>query len=122
MLGETYNFFIVKPLWNLYLDSPSIGSFGGWNGKTESDICTTITGVPSLHWDTTGGDECKNLIIRRFNSFISTAANVLYFTIIIVLVIDGVSMVRWSVRYTFYTRFLYGDAHYGTLQDKNSKI
>lgn len=121
-LRAAYNFLILKPLWSLYLDSPSVGSFGGWYGKTESDICATITGVPTIHWDTTGEDECRNLIVRRFESSVSTVANLFYFVAIITLVIDFFSLLRWALRYAFYTCFLDDGVSNGTLSNKNSNI
>ena len=123
-LASSYNFLIMKPLWKLYLDSPSLGFFGGWYGKTESDICTTITGVPAIHWETTGDEECRNLIIRRFDSFISTGTNALHLLLIFTVLMDFVAMVRWTIKYTFCTRFLSvadGDVWDRTLWNKNSK-
>ena len=98
-IRSVYTFFVSNPLWNLYLESPSIGGFGGWQGKDQSIICSTLTDVPAIHWEMIGKEQCTELIAKRFHSLVVTLCYGGYFLILI----DFAFMLRSMVWRSFFS-------------------
>ena len=55
---------VLEPIRNLYMHLPYIG----WDGKFNSQICSTMTGIPEKHWVLEGNEECQHMIERSFSS------------------------------------------------------
>lgn len=78
---RTFLYLIIElPLMAVYLEGPSVGQFGGWDGRPFYDICATLTNVPSSHW-IVSRESCELLIFQRFESFLL----LIYFMIYLIL-------------------------------------
>ena len=60
---------VSHPLSYLYLNGPSVGGYGFWEGQTPSDICAYFTHVGAYHWDK-NPTECQSLIDRHVHAFV----------------------------------------------------
>lgn len=68
-----------RPMHTLYMHAPAFMQFGGWAGATLSDICASLTGMPSDFWAMHQRD-CEILVHGRFESFrhtLEAAAHIL---------------------------------------------
>ena len=52
------------PMYNIFLHLPYLG----WDGKTDSQICSAMTGIEERHWIFEGLNECSKMIERSFCS------------------------------------------------------
>merc|ERR1711966_291987 len=68
---------VMDPLYTLYINGPSIHSWGFWGARENSDICTSISSVPSDFWALHETD-CELLIQSRFQGFYLTVAILAY--------------------------------------------
>lgn len=89
--------FIIEPLWNLYIDAPSIAGVGGWGGKDPADICAELTTVTSRHWAFAGGDECSRFIDKKFESHLSVGVSVLRLVCFCMLMYECYSICRIKI-------------------------
>ena len=69
---------ILDPLRWLYVNAPSLGGVGGHEGADPAEVCTRLTGVPSVHWSHAGAASCELLIDRKVRSLATTLLVVLY--------------------------------------------
>lgn len=96
---DIYEYFVICPLFTLYIHGPSLGQFGFWHGKTESQICAHLTSQSEVMW-LNQVEACSELIQKRFNSSIRSIEVLLYFFVLMrVLLLSN--RVMW---YTFVQR------------------
>ena len=88
-LFSTFLAYVLdQPLFELYMNGPSLGGYGFHEGRERYTICTEMTGVPERHWIQTPAD-CDILIMRKFNAMVVT----LHFFIYVVTIMG----VFWSM-------------------------
>ena len=75
----------------LYRNAPSIGSIGGWDGFSLSQICARLTNQSEIFWEA-HVYECEDLVKSRFSSFAITGQIVLYFILMFRLLNFGISL------------------------------
>lgn len=74
---------ILRPLRNLYFDGPTILGVGFWEKLPQKDICSRLTGVSATFWDKADASkECKDLVSRKFDTFIVGAFTVGYIWVV----------------------------------------
>jgi hypothetical protein len=115
-ITESFRYVLYYPLQTLYLNGPNFGHFGFWNGKSNSDICSQLTNVPSFSWESSYvlQNECSVLIKKNFNSFYITIIFIVYFYIML-----NVYNYYWY-RYFYWKPFL-KDLQFYVLKKKKLK-
>lgn len=78
MLWDLYDFLIVRPLQNLYLNGPEVFGVGFWQGKKTSEICHSVTSYTEVFWKK-NTDQCAEIVQQKFQSFFITVQTVIYF-------------------------------------------
>jgi len=74
---------ILRPLRNLYFDGPTVLGVGFWEKLPQKDICSRLTGVSATFWDKAdASEECKDLLSRKFDTFIVGAFTLGYIWVI----------------------------------------
>jgi hypothetical protein len=74
---------ILGPLRNLYFDGPTVLGVGFWEKLPQKDICSRLTGVSATFWDKAdASEECKDLLSRKFDTFIVGAFTLGYIWVI----------------------------------------
>lgn len=53
----------------IYLHGPSLWGYGFWEGASEADICSSVTGVSSAFW-MTNESMCLEIIERKSDAFL----------------------------------------------------
>jgi hypothetical protein len=91
---RSYSYFVWIPMMKLYLQGPSLGNLGFWQGKSKRDICATITAIDAEFW-TENMDKCNQTILRKIESFL-TLSHVLL-----------VSSLFFTVCYWIFTNWFY---------------
>jgi hypothetical protein len=63
---------VAQPLEILYRRGPSIAGYGWWEGASDEDICSQLTGVNAEFWRTGPASSamCHELIGRKCDAFI----------------------------------------------------
>lgn len=79
LIWHMYDSMIRCPIRRIYLHGPTVGGFGGWQGKTEAQICAQITGQSESMWGETNSKACSDIIEQRFTSAVITFEQVCYF-------------------------------------------
>ena len=88
-LFSTFLAYVLdQPLFELYMNGPSLGGYGFHEGRERYTICSEMTGIPEHHWIATP-EECDILIMRKFNAMVVT----LHFFIYVVTIMG----VLWSM-------------------------
>ena len=88
-------YFLSYPFQILYLYGPELRGYGFWGGLSAPEVCSSLTGVSSIHWITLGADVvCEQLIERKMDAFF---IGVLYSFIGI---IGFMIMITWLVNLT----------------------
>lgn len=77
------DYTLLQPLKQLYFDGPTIMGVGFWEKLPQKDICSRLTGVSATFWDKTDASkECKDLVSRKFETFIVGAFTLAYVWVI----------------------------------------
>ena len=79
---KIYFYFIITPLFYLYIHGPSLLNIGFWNSKSYSEICSQISNVSDQYfWDKseTNKLQCQGMIYDRFHSFLVLILTIIYF-------------------------------------------
>jgi hypothetical protein len=71
-LYRMFLFFIVMPLFYVYVNGPSIYGVGFWRGKSFPDICSSVTSVQASFWTESqvNASECEMIVLREFTSIL----------------------------------------------------
>lgn len=102
---KIYLYFILAPLFYLYINGPSFLGFGFWKGKKFSEICSEISGVKdTLFWEISIENQlkCKELIYTQFYSICILIIIIIYFIIlytIIKIIIKIFPKIFYSIKY-----------------------
>ena len=119
VLHNCYTTLILDPSRSLYLESPSLGSIGGWSGVDEAHICTQITNVPVHHWEDAGIGECSDLINKRFYSTFNLFLNGFRLFLVFLVIVEMYTILRHLLYVYFFRNFVHDQ---GPLTIKNSKV
>jgi len=77
------DYTLLQPLKQLYFDGPTVMGVGFWEKLPQKDICSRLTGVSATFWDKTDASkECKDLVSRKFETFIVGAFTLAYVWVI----------------------------------------
>jgi len=90
LILSLYQFFILYPMWYVYLNGPSFFGYGFWNRKNYENICQEITHVDQSHWisNEENYQVCVNKINQHFLDFLSGAEFLLFIIFIIFIFIN----------------------------------
>jgi hypothetical protein len=79
-----YDAIILQPLKRMFRHGPSVGSIGFWDGKTDTQICSHISGFTENFWEMHKKD-CSIMVEKRMHSFIISIETMIhmYFLFII---------------------------------------
>jgi hypothetical protein len=80
LLQTVYLTFIINPLKQLYLFGPEFMQL--WGGKMPSEICQVVTSYSEEFWKS-HGEECNEIVEKKFISFKVTIEIILYFIFLI---------------------------------------
>lgn len=68
---------VLKPMYYVYRNGPSLHGFGFWYGQDDFTICSELSKAPYKHWEK-NPSECQSLIDIHFHSFVSILFFVTY--------------------------------------------
>ena len=80
-IRAVYDFFVINPLRKLYFFGPSVLHVGFWGGKTNSEICQSITTYSESFWED-NPFQCDQIVEKKFNSFCVTIETLVYFVVL----------------------------------------
>ena len=86
-------FLVLDPIQNLYMHLPYIG----WEGKYQSQICASMTGIPEKHWVFEGADECQEMIERSFSSKMTVLQSLLHLYLVFSTTSDLIFIARRKI-------------------------
>ena len=89
---------VVEPIQNLYMHLPYIG----WDGKINSQICATITGISEKHWVLEGSEECQHMIERNFSSKLVVLKSAIQLYLIVSTSADVIFIIRRKILSFFF--------------------
>jgi len=96
-----YLYFIVLPLFHLYIHGPSVGPIGFWSGMSYSQICAKLTNMndPDF-WSLTedNSKRCYIMILQHFHSFWILLISILYFVLIYYAFRYSIQLITFLVR------------------------
>lgn len=96
----------IEPVFNLYIHLPYIG----WEGKYQSQICATLTGVHEQHWLFQGYAECSDIISRNFTSKVTILRSILQLYVILITCCDLLYITRKKILSFFFFNYSKNDA------------
>ncbi|BBI30563.1 hypothetical protein QKT49_gp200 [Acanthamoeba castellanii medusavirus] len=72
LANTIFTALIAQPLYTLYRRGPSIAGYGWWEGASDEDICSRLTGVNAEFWRAGPASSamCSELIDRKFDAFV----------------------------------------------------
>ena len=79
MFKTFYHELILRPLKTVYIYGPECHGLGFWAGKTNAQICASLTGTAETFWNN-NVPECTDLIDQKFYSLQVTIESIFYFT------------------------------------------
>lgn len=94
-----FRFLLLEPLQNLYMHLPYIG----WDGKFQSQICATMTGIPEKHWAFEGSHECQQMIERNLFSKMTVLKSFLQLYLVLSTSSDIIYLTRRKILSFFFT-------------------
>lgn len=78
---KVYEWIVLTPLARLYINGPSWGSFGFWNGQSLSDICAQKTSLDATFWQA-NPMECAQIISKNFYAMVISVETLMYFALL----------------------------------------
>ena len=79
ILVDAYMVLLAHPVRRVYMNGPH--RLGCWAGQSDSQICASLTGVGSAHWDA-NPEECAAIVDRDVTSVVVVAETAIYFTLL----------------------------------------
>jgi len=77
LIISTFTEWVIRrPLHHLFMYGPTL--MGGWEGRTDEEICSALTGTHASIWQK-NHNECGEIIERKFNSMYSVISVLLYY-------------------------------------------
>ena len=80
-MDNMYNLLVYRPIRYMFINGASILGYGGNFGAESVDICSRLTGVPSIHWES-NHDQCEDTIDRHVHGYGAVGVFIAYCTIV----------------------------------------
>lgn len=93
-----WDLLFFDPMYDIFLHLPYLG----WGGKTDSQICSSMTGIEERHWIFEGSSECSKMIARSFSSKMTLLRSSVQIYLILVTSLDVLLLTRRKILSFFF--------------------
>ena len=93
-----WDLLFFDPMYDIFLHLP----YFGWGGKTDSQICSSMTGIEERHWIFEGSNECSKMIERSFSSKIILLRSFIQIYLVLLMSLDIFFLTRRKILSFFF--------------------